>query len=182
MKPLIALLAISALAGCTTAVSQRYALSDGHPQAIKALGITGVKFAKFEEPAGTFRDLCRQQAFLRLADNVTHAQYIQRAFEDELKAAGAMAAGQPPAVVIGGKVNRVEFGTMTGLTGGFWKIGLTLTSSNGTTLDLDEDYRFEAGFAAVYACQNAADAFPRAVQHLVGKAVQSPSFASLAGK
>jgi hypothetical protein len=115
---------------------------------------------------------------MQIADNLSHTQYIQKAFEDELKVAGAFAQGAPR-VSIGGKVNKLEFSSSKGLTGGYWQIDLTLDSSNGKKLDVSEYYEFNSGFAANEACRNTAEAYSRAVQNLVGKAVKSPGFTEL---
>jgi hypothetical protein len=115
---------------------------------------------------------------MKVADNLTHTQYIQKAFEDELKIAGAYAA-ETARVTLGGKVNKLEFSSTKGLTGGYWQIDLTLDSSNGKTLAASEHYEFDSGFVANEACRNTAEAYSRAVQNLVGKAVKSPGFADL---
>lgn len=115
---------------------------------------------------------------MKVADNLTHAQYIQRAFEDELKVAGAYAA--PPArVTLGGIVSNIEFSSTRAVTGGYWQIDLSLVSSNGKKLDVSEYYEFNSGFVANDACRNTAEAFSRAVQNLVGKAVKAPAFPEL---
>ena len=115
---------------------------------------------------------------MQVSDGINHTQYIQRAFEDELKIAGAYAQGAAR-VSIGGKLNKLEFSSSKGITGGYWQIDLTLDSSNGSKLDVSEYYEFNSGFVANDACRNTAEAYSRAVQNLVGKAVKSPTFADL---
>ncbi|MFN6060232.1 MAG: hypothetical protein ACK422_07970 [Burkholderiales bacterium] len=95
-----------------------------------------------------------------------------------MKIAGSYAATNPR-VTLGGKVKKLEFSSSKGLTNGFWNIDLRLESSNGKTLDVNEYYEFNTGFAANEACRNTADAYLRAVQNLVGKTVLSPSFPEL---
>lgn len=56
---------------------------------------------------------------------------------------------------------------------------MTLASSNGGKLDVSEYYEFSSGFVANDACRNTAEAYSRAVQNLVGKAVRSAGFADL---
>ena len=80
---------------------------------------------------------------------------------------------------MGGKVNKLEFSSSKGLTHGYWQIDLTLDSSNGKKLDVSEYYEFNSGFAANEACRNTAEAYSRAVQNLVGKAIRSPGFGDL---
>lgn len=162
-----------ALAGCETPTTQRYAISADNNQAIRAMNTSGVGIGQFAGPAD-FSATCRALGPLQVADGLTHTQYIRKAFEDEIKIAGAFASATPR-VSLTGKVNRVEQGP----DGGSWTIDLTLTSSNGRTLTVNEYYEFNSGFVANEACRNTAEAFSRAVQNLVGKTVRSPAFPGL---
>lgn len=178
MRVLIVLLAaVTFLTACETPTTQRYAISADNNQVIKAIGATGIGVRTFVGPTD-FSSNCRALGPMQVADNLTHTQYIQKAFEDELKIAGAFAQGTPR-VTIGGKVNTLEFSSTKGITGGYWKIDLNLDSSNGAKLDVSEYYEFNSGFIANDACRNTADAYSRAVQNLVGKSVKAPAFADL---
>ena len=106
---------------------------------------------------------------------MTHTAYIRKAFEDELKVAGAFAQSTAR-VTLGANIDRLEFSTTRGLTGGSWSIDMTMKSSNGRTLQISEYYEFDSGFVANEACRNTADAYSRSVQNLVGKAVRSAGF------
>jgi hypothetical protein len=165
------------LAGCETPTTQRYAISPNNNQAIKALNATGISVGAFTSPK-SFDASCRAFGPIQVADGLTHVEYIRRAFEDELKVAGAFAATSPR-VTLSGSVDHLDFSSTRGLTGGLWTIELTLTSSNGKMLEVKERYEFQSGFAANEACRNTADAFSRAVQDLVGKAIASPEFPGL---
>jgi hypothetical protein len=165
------------VAACETPTTQRYAVSADNNQAIKALNTTGVGVGAFTPPAD-FSATCRALGPLQVADGLTHTQYIRKAFEDELKIGGAFANGTAR-VGLTGKVNKLEFSSSRGLTGGSWTIDLTLTSTNGKSLTVNEYYEFNSGFVANEACRNTAEAFSRAVQNLVGKAVRNPAFAGL---
>lgn len=178
MKRTLALIgACMVLVACESPTTQRYAISADNHQAIKALGATGVGIKPFEAPP-EYSPNCRALGPMKVADNLTHTQYIQKAFEDELKIAGAYEPNTAR-VTLGGKVNRLDFSSSKGITGGYWQIDLTLVSSNGKTLGVNEYYEFNSGFAANEACRNTAEAYSRAVQNLVGKAVRSAEFASL---
>lgn len=165
------------LSGCETPTTQRYAISPNNNLAIKALNIGNVGVGTFTPPA-SFDNTCRALGPLRVSDNLTHTQYIQRAFEDELKVAGAYAPTSPR-VVLTGTVDKLAFSSSRGLTGGSWTIELTLASSNGQKFAVAEYYEFDSGFSAVEACRQTAEAYSRAVQNLVGKAIQNPAFPSL---
>lgn len=164
------------LAACETPTTQRYAISADNSMALKALNASNVGVGSFMPPAD-FSANCRALGPLKVADNLSHSQYIQKAFEDELKVAGAYAAN--PRVTLNGKIDKLEFSSSRGLTGGSWTIDLSLASSNGKTIKVNEYYEFESGFIATEACRQTADAFSRAVQNLVGKAVRDPAFQTL---
>lgn len=170
-------MAAFALAGCETPTTQRYAISAENNQAIRSLGVTGIGIASFTAPSN-FSANCRAMGPMQVADGLTHTQYIQKAFEDELKIAGAFAP-QNAKFVLSGKVEKLEFSSTRALTGGSWTIDLLLSSTNGKNVKVNEYYEFNSGFAAQEACRNTAEAFSRAVQNLVGKAVKDPSFIDL---
>lgn len=165
------------LTACETPTTQRYAIAPNNNVAIKTIGATGIGVGTFMPPA-SFSETCRALGPLRVADNLTHTQYIQRAFEDELKVAGAFAASDAR-VTLTGKVTRLESSSSRGLTGGSWNIDLDLASSNGQRMSVADYYEFDSGFSAPEACRQTAEAFSRAVQNLIGKAARNPSFAAL---
>jgi hypothetical protein len=165
------------LAACETPTTQRYAVSVANNQAIRTLNTSGIAIGEFTPPAA-FDPACRALGPLRVADGLTHTQYIQRAFEDELKMAGAYAA-RDARVTLNGEVTTLTFSSVRAMVGGSWTIGLTLRSSNGRSLAVSEYYEFESGFSANAACKETADAFVRAVQNVVGKAVGDSGFSEL---
>jgi hypothetical protein len=158
-------------------VTARYSILADTNVAIKALGVTGIGVGQFTGPP-SFDPNCRALGPLQVADNLTHTQYIQKAFEDELKVAGAFAQASP-GVTLAGHVPRLQFSSTRALTGGSWTIDLVLVSSNGNRMTIAEHYEFASGFAANEACRQTAEAFSRAVQNLVGKTVRSPEFVRL---
>ena len=152
------------------------AMSPADGQTIRALGVTGVGIRTFSPPE-FFNANCVPLGDLLAPGSLSHTQYIQKAFEDQLRIEGAYAQREPR-VTIGGKVNRLDFSSLSG----YWQIDLTLDSSNGRKLDVSEHYEFQGGFApfvGIQACMNTADAFVRAVLNLVSKAVHSSGFAEL---
>jgi len=173
----VAAAAAFVLSACETPTTQRYAISADNNQAIKAIGATGIGVKTFVAPAD-FSANCRALGPMQVADKLTHTRYIQKAFEDELKIAGAY-AGTSPRVTLGGRISKLEFSSSKGLTNGYWLIDMSLESSNGKNIQVTENYDFSSGFAAQEACRNTAEAFSRAVQNLVGKAVRAPGFQAL---
>lgn len=177
-RPTLPALAASLLlTACETPTTQRYSISASNNQSIKQLETSGIGIANFASPP-SFDPSCRAVGALHVADGLTHTQYIQRAFEDELKTAGAFTASKPR-VTLSGKLNKLEFSSTRNVTGGSWTIDLSLRSSNGRSMKTVEYYEFNSGFAAYEACRNTAEAFSRAVQNLVGKVVSDPQFAEL---
>ena len=142
-------------------------------QAMRALGVTGVGVRAFSPPA-FFNSSCRVAGYLQAPDKLSHTQYIQKAFEEVLRAEGAYAQG-PARVTIGGSVRALDFSS----TSGYWQIDLALDSSNGSKLEVSEHYEFYGGYGALQACMNTADAYVRAVQSLVNKVFRSSDFAAL---
>jgi hypothetical protein len=164
------------LSACETPTTQRYSILADNSMAIKSLNASGIGVGTFQPPAA-FSETCRALGPLKVSDNLTHTGYIQKAFEDELKIAGAF--GNPARVSLNGKINTLEFSSSHGLTGGYWKIDMTLASTNGKSMNVDEYYEFNSGFSAPEACRQTAEAFTRAVQNLVGKTVADPQFKGL---
>lgn len=172
MIPFVAL-----LAACETYTTPRYAINADTNVAIKSLGTTNVGVGPFVGP-DSFDSGCRAAGPLAPPDGMSHTAYIKKALEDELKVAGAHSA-ESPRVVLSGTVNKLEFSSSRGLTGGSWDIDLTLKSSNGKSMTAIEHYEFESGFAAFTACKQTAEAYMPTVQNLIGKTVRSPEFKSL---
>lgn len=177
MKIFTIVFLVAALAGCSTFTPPRYSISADNNVALKKIGVGNVFIGDFQGPA-KFDNFCRGAGPINPPDKKSFEGYIQKAFADELKLAG-MYDAKSPRVTITGKVNSLEFSSSRGLTGGSWKISLTLTSSNGKTMSMSEYYEFESGFVADTACLQTAEAFTPAVQNLIGKIVRSSEFRTL---
>jgi len=173
----LAALIASTLGGCSTYVTPRYSISADTNVALKSLGVSGVAVGAFSGPAN-FDNACRGAGPLSPPDGLSHTDYIKRALEDELKVAGAHAAGAPR-VTLTGAVSKLEFSSSRGLTGGSWTIDLTLRSSNGASMAASEYYEFHSGFIADTACKQTAEAYFPAVQNLIGTLVKSKEFSAL---
>lgn len=168
---------VLALGGCSTYTTPRYALTADTNVALKAIGASNVAVGAVSGPAN-FNAACRAAGPLSPPDGMSHAAYIKKALEDELKVAGAYAA-TAPRVTISGTITKLEFSSSRGLTGGSWDVDLALSSSNGRSMTASEHYEFESGYSAETACKQTAEAFMPAVQDLIGKIVKSPDFRAL---
>jgi len=168
---------LTLLTACESPTTQRYSILADNNVAIRKLNIKNVAIGTFQPPA-SFSETCRGLGPLKVSDNLTHTQYIQKAFEDELKIAGAYSQGAPN-LTISGKILKLDFSTIRALTGGSWTINLELSSSNGNKMNVAEYYEFDSGFSAPEACRQTAEAFTRAVQNLISKTLADPNFVLL---
>lgn len=172
---LLALIPVALLvAGCSTYTTPRYSISADTNVTLKSMGISGVSIGAFTGPS-RFDPACRATGPLAPPDGLTHTAYLRKALEDELKVAGVHAATNPR-TILGATVNRLDFSSTRGLTGGSWDIDVTLTSSNGKVMRISEHYEFESGFIADTACKQTAEAYMPTVQNLIGNIVRSAEF------
>jgi len=166
-----------AMGGCSTFETPRYVKSPGTAVLLMKSVVTGVGVGAFAGPED-FDTQCRAAGPLRLPDGISHTEYIKKALEEELKAAGVFQSDKPR-VILAGTVNRLEFSSARGLGGGSWDIEITLSSSNGRSLRASESYVFESGFRGRKACNRTAEAFMPAVQNIIRKMLSSPGFKPL---
>ena len=117
---------------------------------------------------------CRANGPVSFGSGKTAAQFIQEALQEELFLAKAYASNAP--ISIGGTVDKLTFSSVSPAS---WEIGLTLTSSNGQILRVENSHRFDTSWDAWSACKNVADAFAPAVQGTLAKAVSDPRFKML---
>lgn len=171
------LIVATLLVGCETPTTQRYSVSADNNVALRAMKMPPTGVRPFTSSAN-FDENCRALGPLQVADGIGHVQYIQKAFEDELKLAGIY-SNTSPQYSIGGTVKKLEFSSARGITGGSWLIDISLNSTNGKTFDVVEYYEFQSGFVANDACKATAEAYLRAVQNLIGKAIMHPDFPAL---
>ena len=166
-----------AASACSTFTTPRYSINADTNVQLKSLGASQIGVGTFTGPA-VFDNACRAAGPLAPPDNMTHTEYLRKALEDELKVAGAHGPANPR-VVLSGVVNKLEFSSARGLTGGSWDIAVTLSSSNGAKMSATEHYEFESGFVADTACKQTAEAYMPTVQNLIKKIVHSSEFKAL---
>lgn len=167
--------AVLLLAGCSTMTPARYSVSVDNHQALKQYAGKSFWIASMGSPA-SFDANCRVMGPIQASDGMSIPQFVHKAFNDELKLAGLY---NEKGVAINGALNRVEFSSTAGVTGGWWDLALALTSSNGQSLAVENRYEFKSGFDAITACNQTAQALGPAVQDLIKKAVTDPRFAAL---
>lgn len=175
MKKLIVATIALGLTACSTMQPPRYAVSVDNVQKLKQLTEIKGEFASLNQPA-KFSSNCRLMGPIEPADGLSIPQFITKAFNDELKMADKYATDK---VKITGDITKIEFSSITGLTNGYWDIGLNLKSTNGESLSVSNKYSFKSGFDAITACNATADALSPAVQDLIQTTVSHPDFKKL---
>ena len=180
MKQAISFLLIAVLsAGCSTMTPARYSVSVDNNQALKQYQGSKARVASMASPA-SYDANCRLMGPIQASDGMSIPQFIEKAFNDEMKFAGIYDTQE--GVVLTGTMNKIEFSSTSGLTNGWWDLGLTLSSSNGKSMSVENRYEFKSGFDAWTACSQTAQALGPAVQDLIKKIVTDAQFAALLRK
>lgn len=160
------------LSGCDTYTGGAYPVSIAANTILKSYAPKNVTVRPFTATTKPSM-LCRLVGPIHLPNDQSPSAYFTNAFSDQFQLAGFTDINQPK-ITISGKITQFGFSSMIG--DGTWNFGVTLTSSNGQSMSVSENYHFAASFAGDAACHNVADAFAPAVQALVEKAVKDPSF------
>ncbi len=153
----------------------RYSMSVDNNQALKKFDGTKVRLSSVSSPA-RFDASCRLMGPIQASDGMTIPQFVEKAFNDEFKFASIYSDN---GIALTGSLNRIEFSSTSGLTNGYWHLGMELKSSNGKSMSFDNRYDFKSGFDAITACNQTAQALGPAVQDLIKRAATSPEFAEL---
>jgi hypothetical protein len=174
-KFLFAALSLLLVSACSTMQPPRYSVSVDNIQRLKNYEGAKIQVVSLNQSA-KFDPNCRFMGPIEPADGLTCPQFISKAFNDELKMAGLYSTD---GVRLTGDITRIEFSSTSGLTNGYWDIGLELQSSNGESLSVSNKFTFKSGFDAITACNATADALAPAVQDLINAAVTHPDFIKL---
>lgn len=163
------------LTACGYTISP-YGVSVDNVNRIKAGSIKPVAVAMFtaSEP-GRSSIGCRAAGPVATPDKASFETYIQKAFIDELQLAGAYDPQSP--ITIQGKLEEVDFNSNIGA--GKWVFRLTISSNVSPGFTVESRQEFSTNWVADKACQQVAQAFGPAVQHLIADTVSNPKFASL---
>lgn len=175
IKKAIVISSILLLSACSTMQPPRYSVSVDNIQAMKTYDGAKAGFISLSQTVA-YESNCRLMGPIEPADGLSVPQFIVKAFNDEFKMAGIYSDDN---IKISGEITKIEFSSITGLTNGYWDIGLQLKSSNGSTLAVSNKYSFKSGFDAITACNATADALSPAVQDLIKATVNHPDFHKL---
>jgi hypothetical protein len=168
------LIAMVVCTGCASFDVGGYGVSVENATGLKKYRGQTVKVGAFTaaEPGKT-EISCRAVGPITTPDKRPFEEYIRKALIDELTVAELLADSAP--ITLAGKLNNVDFNS----TSGDWLLDLTVTSSNGRSLNVTEKYSYGFTYMGETACARTAKAFVPAVQLLIGKLVYHPEFPEL---
>lgn len=178
MKRIIALTGIALLAGCITITPGRYSTLVDNQQALKKYAGSQARVTAMLTPVH-YSGSCRLVAGKILGpDGMSIAQYVQKAFNDELKTANIYSDS---GVSFVGSLTEINFssGHRGVLASGWWDLSLSLNSGNGKSIKVANRYEFESSLDPHVACDRTARALTPAVQDLIKKVVTNPQFGTL---
>ena len=148
-------------------------------------------FSAYKVNVGEFRDKIPEKfnkvnSFAVPADEMTHAEYIRKAFIEELQTTGAFSESSQ--VTLTADVNKVYH--RGGVDKGYWDFSIIVYSSNGKSLKVEMECEYESVTTTSFiitlgvgtnlrVMARATNAFPSAVQNLIQKAMTSPEFKEL---
>jgi len=169
------LVATAALtSGCTYHTSQ-YGASIRNVETIKANNIKPVAVAQFTSAKpGLASITCRAAGPVSVTPSFE--AYIEKAFIDELKLAGAYDPASN--ITLAGRLEEVDFSS--GMSDGNWTFTLMVSNNRNESFTTKSAFGFSGSFVADKACQEVAQAFSPAVQKLIEDVVQDPKFKQLA--
>lgn len=163
------------LSGCSSWSPARYFVSADNIHVLRSYSGAAVKVASITTE-GNYAPTCRLMGPIQAADGMSIPQFVEKAFNDELKFAGLYSES---GVNLTGVLTKVGFSSGFGITNGTWDLALTLNSSNGMSMDAAISYGFKSDFDAVRACNQTAQALGAAVQDLIKAVVTDARFSSL---
>ena len=160
--------------GCSTYSASRYSINSDNVVAMRTLNGKMINVGSFSATKpGEKEIMCRGVGPIKTPDGEPFSEFVRKAFLDELKIASVYSATAP--VTLTGNLDAIDFSSANG----GWNLSLTVKSSNGKSLSVNESYPFTTSFFGDTACNQTAQAFMPAVQNLVGKVVRSTEFLAL---
>jgi len=122
--------------------------------------------------------MCRAAGSINSNEFDSLAHYINDALSKELERSGLI-ENDSPRIILSGEFKKLEFSSTHNAFDGFWKYILTINSSNGNSLIVEENYEFGTSFFGGTACRKTAEAFMPSVQILINKIITSERFDEL---
>lgn len=159
---------------CSTYTTNRYAINAGNVVALKNYKGSKIGVGEFTATdPGKKSVTCRAVGPIPTPDGETFENYIRSALISEMQIAEIYT--EPGDVVLTGNLNQIKPSS----TSGTWDISLTVNSSNGNSLTVDEQFKFKSSFYGETACNQTAQALMPAVQNVITQVVTHQNFPSL---
>lgn len=130
------------------------------------------------EVADNFDTTCRGLGPIKPKNNLTIAQFISKAFNDEFFEANIY---DPNGTPISGKITRIEMSSTNGLWFGYWDIEILVKGSGGKELLISHKHEFETAYLAQTACNMTSEALNVTVQELIRATTTHRDFYLLLG-
>lgn len=162
------------LSGCVNYPVSRYAVSVDNQIALrgqKERKINVGNFTSFDPNLKTV--VCRAFGPIITPNGELYSEYIRNALVDELKIADLYSIDSP--ITLTGNLKEL----VDSSTSGHWKLSLTVNSSNGKEVTVEESYKFPTSALGDNACNQTALALMPAVQNLIGKVISGENFQTL---
>ena len=178
MRKLLLVFTLFLSFGCAVMSPERYHLSSETRDVLEEIKNTdGVKLSNLSMNT-SFSRMCRLVGVIRAGTGINHGfnDYIREAFNSEFRFARIYSRD---GIKLSGTVDKMNFSSTHALVKGWWRIGITLKSSNGKKLASEITHHYKSAFAGEYACEQATKAFGEAVQVLVLETVSNPEFQTL---
>jgi len=159
------------LGGCSTYVP-RYSPSVDNVEIIRSLSSE----KKINVGPFTSTDAGKSSFYLTRCNPITtsdgkpFADYVRKAFIDELRMAGIYS--NDAQLVIKGHLETIDFSSVTGK----WFLVLAVSSNTNQSFTVEETYDYSTSFIGTVACNRTTQAFLPAVQNLIKKVLNHPSF------
>ena len=162
--------------GCMNITGPRYSVSVDNAQELKRLEGAKARMVSIK-PGVHYNNSCRGTATVQAPDGMTVPQYVEKAFNDELKNSGIY--DPHTGAELSGVMLQMEFSSTANLTGGWWALGMKLASSNTKSMLIQSVYYFDSSFEGGMACTMTAQALMPAVQDFIRKTITDPKFNEL---
>lgn len=175
MRSILAFIVLALfISGCSTYAANRYSISVDNVTALKTLTGKQLNVGQFSATkSGLTKIMCRGVGPIKSPDGETFANYIRKAFIDELKLAELYSENAP--VTLTGNLDNIDFSSGSGT----WNLAATIKSSNGKFLTVSEKYSYTTSYSGETACNQTAQALMPAVQDLISKIIRHQEFLSL---
>ena len=175
LAKIILIVGLTTLAtACSTYSSTRYSANTDNVVALRNLKGKTVNIGAFTATKpGIKQIMCRGVGPIKTPDGEAFSEFVKKGLVDELKIAGLYSVSAP--ITLTGNLDAIDFSSASGT----WNLALTIHSSNGKSVSVDEKYAFTSSFYGETACNQTAQALMPAVQDLLGKVVRSNKFQTL---